>query len=87
MAERPGRSTGDGLDPQRVAAVLAGYLSRRSMPARTVRALPTYLMARGLQLIVRATRAGAKDCSVQLERVGAIAAQQDELLSALNGLS
>jgi Ser/Thr protein kinase RdoA (MazF antagonist) len=74
------------LDPARVAAVVAGSIGRRALPAGTVQALPTYLKARGLQLIVRATRAGAVDCSVQLERVGVIAAQQDELEVVLNRL-
>ena len=74
------------VDPARVAAVVAGYISRRALPAGTVQALPTYLKARGLQLIIRATRAGAVDCSVQLERVGVIAAQQDELEVVLNRL-
>jgi hypothetical protein len=56
------------------------------VPAGTVQALPTYLKAHGLQLIVRAMRVGAADCSVQLERVGVIAAQQDELEVVLNRL-
>ncbi len=51
-----------------------------------VQALPTYLKAPGLQLIVRATRAGAADCSVQLERVRVIATQHDELQEVLKHL-
>jgi Ser/Thr protein kinase RdoA (MazF antagonist) len=51
------------LDPARVAALVAGYASRRKVPAETALALPAYLKSRGLQLIVRATRAGALDCS------------------------
>ncbi len=74
------------LDPQRVTAVVASYMSRRAVPSGMVQALPTYLKARGLQLIVRATRAGAADCSVQLERVGVIATQHDELQEVVKHL-
>jgi Ser/Thr protein kinase RdoA (MazF antagonist) len=71
------------LDPQRVAAVVAGYASRRRLPEASALALPTYLKARGLQLIIRSTRAGAIDCSTQLARIGHIAAQQEELEAVL----
>jgi Ser/Thr protein kinase RdoA (MazF antagonist) len=48
--------------------------------------LPTYLKARGLQLIVRATRAGALDCSIQLERIDHIAAQEEQLRAAVTAV-
>ena len=82
---RSGRPEGQAmaLDPRRVAALVAGYASCRKVPATTARALPAYLKARGLQLIVRATRAGAPDCSPALERIGHIAAQQDQLQAVL----
>jgi Ser/Thr protein kinase RdoA (MazF antagonist) len=72
------------LDEHRVAAMVAGYASCRKLPGRTVRALPAYLKARGLQLIVRATRAGALDCWTQLERIRHIAGQQEQLEEALS---
>jgi Ser/Thr protein kinase RdoA (MazF antagonist) len=82
---RTGRPTPDAmaLDVQRVAAMVAGYATVQNVPAETARAVPAYLKARGLQLIVRASRAGASDCSPALERVGRIAAQQDDLQGAL----
>ena len=82
---RSGRSQPQAmaLHPDRVAALVAGYASCRSVPATTARALPAYLKARGLQLIVRATHAGAPDCSPALERIAHIAAQQDQLQAVL----
>jgi Ser/Thr protein kinase RdoA (MazF antagonist) len=74
------------LDPARVAALVAGYASRRKLPPATARALPAYLKTRGLQLIVRATRAGAIDCSTQLERIHQIAAQEEQLRAGVNAV-
>jgi Ser/Thr protein kinase RdoA (MazF antagonist) len=74
------------LDPQRVAALVAGYAKHRPLPPTTARDLPAYLKARGLQLIVRATRAGARDCAPQLERLGHLAAQQEVLQAALTAV-
>ena len=71
------------LDPRRVAALVVGYGSQRALPATSARALPVYLKARGLQLIVRATRAGAVDCLPTLERLRHIAQQQVQLRAAL----
>jgi Ser/Thr protein kinase RdoA (MazF antagonist) len=71
------------LDPNRVAALVAGYAARRPLPPSIAAALPTYLKARGIQLITRWTRARATDCSVTLARVDAIARQQVELSTAL----
>ena len=82
---RSGRSEPGALalDPQRVKALVAGYASRRSLPAITAHALPAYVKARGLQLIVRATRAGSGDCTPLLERLGHLGAQQELLQAAL----
>jgi len=45
-----------GLDPHRVASFVAGYHRRSPLEPRLVRAVPTLIKARGLQLIVRWTR-------------------------------
>jgi Ser/Thr protein kinase RdoA (MazF antagonist) len=71
------------LDANRVAALVAGYAACRPLPTLAAAALPAYLKARGLQLIIRWTRAHVTDCSVTLARVDAIARQQFELSTAL----
>src|SRR6266508_649734 len=85
---RSGRPEGQAmtLDPTRVAALVAGYASRRELPAATARAFPAYLKARGLQLIVRATRAGAMNCSPALGRIDQIAAQEEQLRAAVSAV-
>ena len=48
-----------GLDARRVASFIAGYHRRSPLESRLVRAIPTLIKARGLQLIVRWTRRAA----------------------------
>jgi Ser/Thr protein kinase RdoA (MazF antagonist) len=58
---RSGRAGPDaiGLDARRVARFVAGYHRRSPLESRLVRAIPTLIRARGLQLIVRWTRRAA----------------------------
>lgn len=72
------------LDPRRVADVVAGYAERRALPQSTPSAVPVYAKARGLQLIVRWSRARLTDCSITLARVESIAKQRQELVTALS---
>lgn len=84
MAQRPAAIAGMCLDPARVASQVAGYGVHRTLPAATALGSTAYLKPRGLQLIVRATRAGALDCFTHLERIDRIASQQDELQAVLS---
>jgi Ser/Thr protein kinase RdoA (MazF antagonist) len=52
------------LDDARVRAFVAGYHAVRPLPARAIKAIPLYLVGRGLQMLVRGERLGGSDQKV-----------------------
>jgi Ser/Thr protein kinase RdoA (MazF antagonist) len=56
------------LDAQRVQAFVAGYHRVRPLTASAISMIPLYLVGRGLQMLVRLERAGARD-EIQLSRI------------------
>ena len=56
------------LDYARVRAFVAGYHAVRPLPALAIKAIPLYLVGRGLQMLVRGERLGGPDQKV-LDRV------------------
>jgi Ser/Thr protein kinase RdoA (MazF antagonist) len=56
------------LDYARLRAFVAGYHAVRPLPARAIKAIPLYLVGRGLQMLVRGERLGGPDQKV-LDRV------------------
>jgi Ser/Thr protein kinase RdoA (MazF antagonist) len=66
------------LDFARVRAFVSGYHRVRPLTVWADRAIPVYLVGRGMQLLTRFERAGASD-AVQLERVRRLYAHRAEL--------
>lgn len=56
------------LDADRVRAFVTGYHRVRPLPASAARAIPLYLIGRGLQMHVRLERVGRAD-DVQMQRL------------------
>jgi Ser/Thr protein kinase RdoA (MazF antagonist) len=67
-----------GLDAARVRAFVAGYHAVRPLSRWAIRAIPLYLVGRGLQMLVRGERLGGPDQKV-LERVSWLAGHRDVL--------
>ncbi len=73
------------LDFARVRAFVSGYHRVRPLTAWATRAIPVYLVGRGMQLLTRIERAGASD-AVQLERVRWLHAHRAELQDIISGV-
>jgi len=73
------------LDFARVRAFVSGYHRVRPLTAWATRAIPVYLVGRGMQLLTRIERAGASD-AVQLERVRWLHAHRAELQDITSGV-
>ncbi|MGI9147666.1 MAG: phosphotransferase enzyme family protein [Chloroflexota bacterium] len=56
------------LDDDRIRAFVKGYHKVRALPATVVRAIPLYLVGRGLQMHVRMERVGRAD-EIQMQRL------------------
>jgi Ser/Thr protein kinase RdoA (MazF antagonist) len=85
---RSGRSDrrSRSIEPARASELVRGYASAAALPLDEAERLPTYLIARGLQLILRwagLPERGPGDLRVTAERVLAIAEQSRALRSAL----
>lgn len=72
-----------GLDPKRVAAMVAGYCHARHLGPSVARDAVVYMRARGLQLIVRWIRRGVRDCRGTLSRVGWLVQHERDLVNAI----
>jgi Ser/Thr protein kinase RdoA (MazF antagonist) len=76
--EQPGVT----LDFDRVRAFVTGYHRIRPLPATAVRAIPLYLVGRGLQMHVRMERVGRSD-EVQMQRLHWLHAHRPQLEDAV----
>ena len=74
------------LDYARVRAFVSGYHRVRPLTAWAARAIPVYLVGRGMQLLTRIERAGGTD-EVQLERVRWLHAHRAELEDLVSGVA
>jgi len=66
------------LDPDRVRAFVTGYHRVRPLTARAARAIPLYLVGRGLQMHVRMERVGRSD-EIQMQRLQWLHAHRPQL--------
>ena len=73
------------LDYARVRAFVSGYHRVRPLTAWAARAIPVYLVGRGMQLLTRIERGGGSD-EVQLERVRWLHAHRAELQDLVSGV-
>jgi Ser/Thr protein kinase RdoA (MazF antagonist) len=70
------------LDFTRLAAFVSGYHRVRPLTEWAVRAMPVYLVGRGLQMLTRIERAGGRD-QLQLDRVNWLREHRAQLEDAL----
>jgi Ser/Thr protein kinase RdoA (MazF antagonist) len=73
------------LDYARVRGFVSGYHRVRPLTAWAAKAIPVYLVGRGMQLLTRIERAGGTD-EVQLERVRWLHAHRAELEDLVSGV-
>jgi Ser/Thr protein kinase RdoA (MazF antagonist) len=73
------------LDYARVRAFVSGYHRVRPLTARAAKAIPVYLVGRGMQLLTRIERTGGSD-EIQLERTRWLYAHRAELQDVVNGI-
>jgi len=73
------------LDFARVRAFVSGYHRVRPLTAWAARAIPMYLVGRGMQLLTRIERGGGND-EIQLERVRWLHAHRAQLQDVVGGV-
>lgn len=84
ISGRPSREA-NTIDPARVAALVSGYVGVRPLNRHTLRAIPVFILGRGLQIVAKRARAGMARLD-SLERLEWIASHLPLLKEASSDL-